>query len=742
MSDEFIGAVVNGYEVLSLIGVGGMARVYLARQQSMNRQVALKVLPMQFVSDDTYLQRFHREVKIVSQLEHAHIVPVYDYGEYQGQPYIVMRYMAGGSVDDMLEKGIIPLTRIETILAEIAPALDHAHAKGVLHRDLKPSNVLLDESGSAFLSDFGIARLNEGHGVTITTQGVVGTPSYMSPEQAQGKDMDGRSDIYSLGVMLFELATGRRPFEADTPYSIAVMQVTTPPPSPRVYNADIPPAVERVILRALSKDPQERPARAVELVEALRHAMREGDAEPPEYARPVVPPAPVYAPPQPPPASVAPRYVTPQPNYNAAPVYAPPIMSSANYTGKLISPQKPRKNRAWTGAVIGGGIGCLFLIVVAIIGMMAISVLLPDRAADNPTSTPSAAPPVAAPPTQANPIRTPISGTPTPTLDPTSEAARATLLARQTTAATPAAPAFPTSSSGGQGGSSSAATPTVATRSVNLNAGVRELGGTIVYSDQRGGYFQIIELDLATGRERQLTAGSYDSSYPIISPDGRWIAFQSNRDGNFEIYIMNRNGGELLRLTNNSVMDRLPGWSPNSEWVVYSSDVRGDGTFDILRTRRDGSVTEVLLTGNERQSHPRYSPDGLSIVYTTGADLLDARSWEIARLDTQTGQITRLTNNDVRDASPSFSPDGEKILYITSLSEGTNAIALMDLDGGNQQILLNDNQNNWAAAFSPDGRSIIFTRGSGGQDQLYVLEIATGSIRQVASSGNSAHWVE
>lgn len=139
MSDEFIGAVVNGYEVLSLIGVGGMARVYLARQQSMNRQVALKVLPMQFVSDDTYLQRFHREVKIVSQLEHAHIVPVYDYGEYQGQPYIVMRYMAGGSVDDMLNKGAIPLARIATILAEIAPALDHAHAKGVLHRDLKPS---------------------------------------------------------------------------------------------------------------------------------------------------------------------------------------------------------------------------------------------------------------------------------------------------------------------------------------------------------------------------------------------------------------------------------------------------------------------------------------------------------------------------------------------------------------------------------------------------------------------------
>lgn len=742
MSDEFIGAVVNGYEVLSLIGVGGMARVYLARQQSMNRQVALKVLPMQFVSDDTYLQRFHREVKIVSQLEHAHIVPVYDYGEYQGQPYIVMRYMAGGSVDDMLNKGAIPLARIATILAEIAPALDHAHAKGVLHRDLKPSNVLLDEAGSAFLSDFGIARLNEGHGATITTQGVVGTPSYMSPEQAQGREMDGRSDIYSLGVMLFELATGRRPFEADTPYSIAVMQVTAPPPSPRAYNADISLAVERVILRALSKDPNERPARAADLVEALRQAMREPDAEPTlEYVRPVVPPAPIYAP-QPPPSSAAPpRYATPPPNYSAASAYAPP-MTSGNYTGKLISPQKPRVNRAWAGAVIGGGIGCLFLIVVAIISMMAMSVLLPDRTVSVPTVSPSAAPPVVAPPSQQSPIRPPLGGSPTPTLDRTSEAARATLLARQTSAATPAVPALPTTSNGGQSGSSSATTPTVIARTVNLNAGVRELGGTLVYSDQRGPYFQIVELNLATGRERQLTSGSYDSSYPVISPDGQWIAFHSNRDGNFEIYVMNRDGGDVQRLTNNSVIDRLPGWSPNSEWVVYSSDVRGNGTYDILRTRRDGSVTEVLLTGNERQSHPRYSPDGLNIVFTTGSDLLDARTWEIARLDTQTGQVTRLTNNNLRDASPSFSPDGQKILYITSLAEGTNAVALMDLDGSNQQILLNDNHNNWAASFSPDGRSIVFTRGTGGQDQLYVLDIATGSIRQVANSGSAAHWVE
>ena len=263
MTDELIGKVVDGYEIQGIIGQGGMATVYRAQQVSMKRVVAMKVLPQQFVTDDTYMQRFSREVEIVSKLEHRNIVPVYDYGQHNGQPYIVMRYMSGGSVDDMLADGPLDVEKSLNIIQQIAPALDYAHSKDILHRDLKPSNILLDDDGGAYLTDFGIARiLGQQPGSTITTQGVVGTPSYMSPEQAQGHELDGRSDVYALGVTLFEMTTGRRPFISDTPYSIAVMQVTTPPPSPRDYNPSIPMQVEQVILKALKKRADERYASA------------------------------------------------------------------------------------------------------------------------------------------------------------------------------------------------------------------------------------------------------------------------------------------------------------------------------------------------------------------------------------------------------------------------------------------------------------------------------------------------
>ena len=209
-NDNLIGKTINGYQVESVIGRGGMAAVYRAQQVSMGRTVALKVLPQQYLDDDTYIQRFQREVAIISRLEHRNIVPVYDYGEYEGQPYIVMRHMSSSSVDNLLKNGPLSVEKVLEIIQQIAPALDYAHAKSVLHRDLKPSNILLDDEGAAYLTDFGIARvLGEGAGSPIPPQGVVGTPAYMSPEQGQGRPLDGRSDVYALGVVLFELLTGR-----------------------------------------------------------------------------------------------------------------------------------------------------------------------------------------------------------------------------------------------------------------------------------------------------------------------------------------------------------------------------------------------------------------------------------------------------------------------------------------------------------------------------------------------------
>lgn len=417
MTDELIGKVIGGYEVLGVIGYGGMASVYRAQQVSMKRIVALKVLPRQFVNDDTYMQRFNREVEIVSKLEHRNIVPVYDYGQFEGQPYIIMRYMAGGSVDDMLRSGPLDLDSCISIVEQIAPALDYAHSKDILHRDLKPSNILLDDDGGAYLTDFGIARII-GHqaSATITTQGVVGTPSYMSPEQAQGQPLDGRSDIYSLGITLFEMSTGTRPFQSDTPYSIAVMQVTTPPPSPRSFNPSISLAAEQVIYKALKKKREERYATAMMLCEALKHTTNGLHGQSMHDTQPGGIPKPT----RPMPINSQQSMPSPPAPYiqSSAPVSR--VASSAVPAVRQRRKRKPRGDGLMMSAAVGGLVGCGLLTIIVIILALLISSTQPTSGANMQPTTEQ----VRDTPAQAEPALD--SGV--ATLDPASEAARSRLL--------------------------------------------------------------------------------------------------------------------------------------------------------------------------------------------------------------------------------------------------------------------------------------------------------------------------
>lgn len=746
MADELIGKSIGGkYEILTHIGEGGMAAVYLARQQSMNRQVAIKMLPKQFLNDDTYLHRFEREVTIVAQLDHRNIVPVYDYGEFEGQPYIVMRYMPAGSVDDLLRGGPMGMDRILSIMEQIAPALDYAHSKDVLHRDLKPSNVLMDDSGGAFLTDFGIARVLGEQGSAITTQGVVGTPSYMSPEQAQGKLLDGRSDVYSLGVMLFEMTTGKRPFESETPYSVAVMQVTTQPPMPRSINPAISSAVERVILKALHKDRDKRHPTASELAASLKLAIENPtathDTEPNLKKPPILEQAPAPQPmPQPQPRSApAAPYRTPT-SAASRPVVQPP----RSFRSRL---NRRRKQSPLLSALLGGGLGCGLLAILIMIGVLAVSFLAPDLFSGGsiPDSTQASAF-VTENPTDAPAAE--IGATHTPDLDATSETARQTLVARNEDNEATFTP-------------SAAETDSAATRTPGIDpVGIRgtpellpvlrPVSGTIVFADIRpasvnGEEFrslEIVSLNLDTWTETQLTQEpTANNSYPVASPDGRWIAYQSDRDGDFDIFIMNRLGGQQRRLTSNTYTDRLAGWSPDGEWIVYSTDPTGDELYSLRRVRVDGSEDQEILNNGQRMSHPRYSPDGRYLVFTMGAEPRDARTWEIARLDLETNEVITLTNNGVRDASPVFSPDGQSILYIT-YDSGSNAIAQMNADGSNPRILYDTSASDWSAAYSPDGAYIVFTSNLSGEDQLYLMTADGGSVQQITSGGGLfASWI-
>jgi serine/threonine protein kinase len=267
--EKLTGKQLGPYQIMEPLGEGGMAAVYKAYQPSVERIVALKVLSRPSAGEQDFFRRFRREAKTIAGLSHPNILPIHDFGEADGYAYIVMPYIEGGTINGLLKGIPLPLRRINLIVAQIAAALDYAHSKGVIHRDVKPGNVLLDKLGNCLLSDFGIARIVEAT-AQLTAPGVfLGTPIYASPEQALGKEVDGRSDIYSLGVMLYEMATGRPPFHADTPMAILIQHIHDPLPMPRTINPAISETTEQVILKALAKEPEQRYLSAGEMANAL-----------------------------------------------------------------------------------------------------------------------------------------------------------------------------------------------------------------------------------------------------------------------------------------------------------------------------------------------------------------------------------------------------------------------------------------------------------------------------------------
>lgn len=288
--DDYAGRSVGGgrYQLLDLLGTGGMASVHLAHDSVLDRQVAVKTLHTELGREDSFRERFRREAQAVARLSHPNVVSVFDTGEdrFAGAggeaggpvPYIVMEYVEGRPLRSVLDEdvarfGAMPTEKALRITADVLAALDASHEMGLVHRDIKPGNVMMTRREQVKVMDFGIARAVQS-GVTSMTQTgmVVGTPQYLSPEQALGRGVDARSDLYSVGVMLFELLTGRLPFDADSPLAIAYAHVQEPPPAPSSINVTVPPVVDALVARALAKNPNERFSGAEEMREAVRQA--------------------------------------------------------------------------------------------------------------------------------------------------------------------------------------------------------------------------------------------------------------------------------------------------------------------------------------------------------------------------------------------------------------------------------------------------------------------------------------
>ena len=650
--ESLVGKTINeNYKIVEEIARGGMAMVYRAHQISMDRFVAIKILPQEFLHEASFLERFKREAAIVARLEHRAIVPVYDFGEWNGMPYIVMRYLDGGSVDRLIDRGPIDLTRVQTIIRQVASALDYAHANGVLHRDLKPNNILLDRNEDAYITDFGIARLASSN-EQLTSTGVVGTPAYMSPEQAQGHDLDSRSDLYSLGIVLFEMLTGRRPFDGETPYSIAVMQVTTEPPSPRDFNPTIPPGVERVVMKSIEKDRTRRFQSASEMAGTL------DDADLMPLADTLL--------------------HTPPPDYPSSHDEPTPSRPSLRVDAQAWSPPPQRRVRGRPAAAVYLGVA-LFIGLIMGIGVLAAYLILSrDVEADAPdfaatgvfrlTATASGG--IGAPSRVEGQLLyvSDRDGQPDLYLLDLATGNENRLTNTAGAEGTPVispdgawmAYVFDPDSSFADGGTQAEIFISrmdggdlrqVTSNLLEENSPTWTPDGEaliFVRLIEDGTAYRIVRYNIASERETTLYEGQGRAQYPSVSADGASILFGAGEVSDFdtwEIYLMNVASRETVQLTDNDEADWSPRWHPDGSKILFLRS--GLGGASMMEMRADGSGQVQIFDGPGGESGPIYTPDGERILFSSEFDSAIAN---LFLLSAETQHIEQLTFNGGYDS--------------------------------------------------------------------------------------------
>lgn len=356
--ENLTGTQLGPYKLIERIGRGGMSAVYRATGDQYENEVAVKVMDTNPDTREIFMRRFEQEANIVAEMRHPNILPLLDYGRDGIYPYMVTPLITGGTLADVLRLSTLSAEETGGWLYQIGSALDHAHQRGVVHRDLKPTNILLDEDGNAFLTDFGIAKILKkitgGGGLTVTGN-VLGTPTYMAPEQWRGEDATPLTDVYGLGILIYLMMAGKPPFQADTPHSLMYKHLNEPPPPIRLHVHNISEAIEQVVAKALAKDPRYRYPSASEFSHDFQRALHGLET----LAQREPPPRPgrqrpqqAYTPVRPPVNPSIPSYYPPQ---------MPPMVSTPYYPSR--SPQKRQQNR-WRSCV-------LFLLLLALIGGFA-----------------------------------------------------------------------------------------------------------------------------------------------------------------------------------------------------------------------------------------------------------------------------------------------------------------------------------------------------------------------------------
>ena len=751
------GARLGSYEILSLVGAGGMGEVYRARDTRLNRDIALKVLLEREAADPQRRARFAREAQNVAALNHPNIVTIFSVEEADGIAFLTMEFVAGRPLRELIPKGGIPLERLLTMAVPLADALNAAHARGITHRDLKPANIMVGLDGRVKVLDFGLAKLHEPASVPdgmtslptaehATGEGrIVGTAAYMSPEQAEGKPLDHRTDIFSFGVVLYEMATGERPFQGDTTISVISSIVKDTPRSVTDVNPALPRDLGRIVRRALVKDPDHRYQTVRDLgndLEDLKRDVDSGDVLSSSASRDALrigrrPPRAL--------AGVAAlvigalAFAGAWRFLNRDRASPRPAVGGGRLT-LLVSSEGEARSPALSGdgkmiAYIASDGDAVNLYVRRVAGGERIR--LTDDAAfkDDPSFSPDgdriafarrrpapARPEICVIPTLGGRAIPVIVDGRTPVWSPDGNH----LAFIQTRRGEPEALAV---------AAADGSEMRILLKADAVNPFFNRLvwspdGSLVAFSRSGGGVAQEIWLmPSAGGQPRRLWQDppGVVSADPVFTPDGRGIVHTSSRGGATNLWVMPMDGTAPVRLTSGSGPDQFPSVARTGAIAFQNSRTRAT----LLVHRFEGGTTRTVATHHSFLWAPAFSPDGHEIAFSRNE--VDG-SWHVWTVPVDGGAARQITSGRLPEIYPRYTSDGSALVFQTWGSE-PRRIWRVPREGGQPAALTPPRgEHDEYADMSPDGRWLAFARTEGGTTRVYISPVAGGEARRLTES--------
>ena len=715
--DQLIGQTLGHYRVHEKIGSGGMGVVYKAQDTHLNRNVALKFLPNDIERDSHALMRFQREAQAASALKHPNIIVIYDISREAGYDFIAMEYVNGKTLGHMIPRNGISLNQLLNVAIQITDAMAAAHAAGIIHRDLKPSNIMVDENGLVKILDFGLAKLvDRGVGETASTAttltqtadgAIVGTPAYFSPEQAEGKPLDARSDTFSLGVMFYEMATGVRPFRGESAVSVVSSILKDSPVAPIAVNRALPPELDRIIRRCLAKDPARRYQNVVDLrndLEELRELVN-GRSEPSGVRGTG--------------AGRVPRHL---------------ILAAA---GALICITGLAMVWHWQAEhVLVERLNVAFSKLTSQPGVEWFPSLSPDGKWVVYSANGNGNPQIYL---QSVSGQTPLDLSKDPTVDDDQ-------------------PAF--SPDGEQ----------IAFRSSRDGGGIFVMGRTgeavrrvthmgfhpswspdgtqlafttenvELYPQNSAGTSELWIVNLNTGETRRLYAG--DAVLASWSPHNQRIAYthRLGKPTQSAIWTMPVHGGTPKAAMSESATSWNPVWSPDGRYLYFSSDRRGSmNLWRVLMDEASGErrgEPEAITTPAPYLAHPSLSADGRHIAFTSALVTANIQRLTLDLSGAGKGEPNWVTSGSLRWSNPTPSPDG-KWIAIYSLVQPEGHLYLVHPDGTGMRQLTSDSAIDRLPRWSPDGEWLVCFSNRSGRLELWKIRPDGSDLQQLTEGGAS-----